>query len=170
MDRMQLVPTFIVSTLVAFASGACASSPDPTPEIGVRGTSGAPVDGTAFTCTPAAVRTPCGPTYEHQQSSIYVWSAVEDIVQVRLSRNSDVEGGVTAVLELQFGSEEQPIVSAKEILGGIAYEEQFPLDGWIEPVVTSRTPDGRNAGRFSLTFDWGTIRGTYDSADAPPAP
>jgi hypothetical protein len=40
------------------------------------------------------------------------------------------------------------------------------LSGWIEPVAVSETPEGRNAGRFSLTFDWGTIAGTYDSVDS----
>ena len=44
-------------------------------------------------------------------------------------------------------------------------ETQQPLDGWLEPVAKSPTADGRNAGRFSLTFDWGTVSGTYDTAD-----
>jgi hypothetical protein len=33
--------------------------------------------------------------------------------------------------------------------------------------VQSRTPDGRNAGKFSLTFAWGAIHGAYDTDPAP---
>ncbi len=174
MDKTRTGSTVIISTLVVFASGACASSPTgpAIPEIEVRSASGAPVAGTAFTCTPAAVRTPCDAPFGQQRSSIYVSSAAEDIVRVQLSRNSDVSvvdgPSATAVLELQFRSDQPVAVNAKQVRGGWQYEEQFPRDGWIEPVVTSPTPDGRNAGRFSLTFDWGTIQGTYDSADAPP--
>jgi hypothetical protein len=39
--------------------------------------------------------------------------------------------------------------------------------GWIEPVAKAVSTDGRNAGRFSLTFDWGTMSGTYDTDDRP---
>ncbi len=173
MDRTQKVSTFIISTLVVFAS-ACTSSHDPT-AIEVRRLSGPPVDGTAFVCTMADVQTPCDPV-EGQPSSISVWSPAEDVVGIGLSRNSSAQAwdgpAAFAVLNLRFMRDGGLVVTAYDYRsagGWIGNERrQIPLDGWIQPTVTSPTPDGRNAGRFSLTFDWGTIEGTYDSADAPP--
>ena len=43
-------------------------------------------------------------------------------------------------------------------------ETSEATSGFVDPSVMGRTPDVRNAGKFSLTFDWGTISGTYDTA------
>jgi hypothetical protein len=43
-------------------------------------------------------------------------------------------------------------------------ETSKPISGWIDPVAMSDNPAARNAGAFSLSFAWGTISGTYDTA------
>jgi len=161
-----------ISILLSAAIPACADSPEPIRPLEVRPSSGAPVERTAYACTdhPASVRTPCDP-YANQQVPLRVWNPAGGEIELRLSANSDIEAvdgtGATAVLVLRFGIEVALVVEARqEISGMFSSTKQQPSDGWIEPVDRSATLDGRNTGRFSLTFDWGTISGAYDSYNA----
>lgn len=164
----------LASILSGIAAAACAASPgSPSQDIEVRPAGGDPVTGTEFLCSEhaPAIKTPCE-TYHAQRSIIVLRTTANHAVEIRLSRNADaiqVDGeGVTAVLGLLFGIEGEVFATAREdtIPGEAPQRVRYPIDGWIAPVAASRTLDGRNAGRFSLTFDWGTIGGSYDSDDA----
>ena len=48
--------------------------------------------------------------------------------------------------------------------GSRSIETSEATGGWSAPFVASRTAEGRNAGQFSITFAWGSISGTYDTA------
>jgi hypothetical protein len=158
----------------AVAGAACSTPPGDTP-IDLHTTSGAPVNGTSFQCTgtwPSAM-TPC----DYPWSSSPTTGATDDgdgLVHLILHRNPiPVDGGASNVyLDLQYGVEGQLSATAREETtraGDVAtVETSDPTEGWIEPVVTGRTAQLRNAGRFSITFAWGSISGTYDTA--PPKP
>ena len=170
MNRLVIIALGSVAVV-----GACASSPgsEPAPNIEVRRSSGVPVSGTAFSCTDHAstTLTPCE-VYPSQRSALAVRSDAQGVVDLVLSRNISwitVDGAAAAaVVSLQFLLEGEILATARQdtytALGIPA--AQYPRGGWIEPVAASRTAEGRNAGRFSLSFDWGTVSGTYDSADA----
>jgi hypothetical protein len=159
----------------AMIGAACSTPPSGGTPIALHATSGTPVDGSAFQCTgswPSSM-TPC----DYPWSSSPVADATDDgngLVHLILHRNPiPVDGGASTVyLDLQFGVEGQISPTAWEETtraGNLAtVETSEPTDGWIEPVVTGRTAHLRNAGRFSLTFAWGSIAGTYDTA--PPQP
>jgi hypothetical protein len=154
----------------AVAAAAC-STPPGTTAIALHTSTGAPVDGTAFDCTgtwPSSM-TPC----DYPWSSSPATSANDDgngLVHLTLHRNPiPVDGGASTVyLDLQYGVEGQlsPVAWEDTTRAGdvATVETSDPTDGWIEPVVTGRTAQLRNAGRFSLTFAWGSISGTYDTA------
>lgn len=79
--------------------------------------------------------------------------------------------GSHVFIDLRFddASRRDPRTSAHEItfLGTgsvLVVETSQPTSASIRPIVVSPTPEGRNAGKFSLTFEWGGISGTYDTA------
>ncbi|HMG22365.1 MAG TPA: hypothetical protein VK607_13630 [Kofleriaceae bacterium] len=173
MTRFAYLSLLLGSMFPACAGSDGAPDPEVTAPIELRHPTGEPVSGSAFACTDHApdTLTPCEP-YARQRAVIRVMADAErDAVELGLSRNSDwieVDGaGATAVLALRFLEGGGLTAGARQdIVGERGVRRSFPREGWIEPVELSSTPDRRNAGRFSLTFDWGTISGTYDSVDA----
>ena len=162
-----------VSALSAGVLGlvACATTP-PTgqSELELRH-SGGQLTGSSFQCTGTwpSVLTPCGYTW----SSKPVTLAISDgtgVVQLALMRSPiPVDGGASAVdIDLTLGADGLLGATAQESTTrpplGQVVESSKPTAGWIDPVVIGATSDARNAGRFSLTFAWGSISGTYDTA------
>ena len=130
---------------------------------------GAPVTGSSFACTgtwPSSL-TPCGYAWTSQP----VTSEFSDsgVVHLTLHRSPiPVDGGASTVfIDLQSNP---AVVGAKAwestSRAGTAQqvETSRPLSGWIDPFVTGVSPGARNAGQFSLTFAWGSIKGTYDTS------
>jgi hypothetical protein len=166
---------YFASTLSLASICACAASPADLPtqhDIEVRPTSTVPVSGTAFTCTahPASVLTPCDEFSEprHGTSAFDVGDGIVDLGMSRSSNAAD-GGEVVAHIKLTYLLEGELLAAAQQVTsyetsppGGMSQDARA---GWIEPVAKSVSAAGRNAGRFSLTFDWGTMSGAYDSDD-----
>jgi len=173
--QQVISPLSLSLSLAVSLVGACATStPDTgTTQIEIRSGIGV-VTGTAFRCTgewPSSL-TPCNFPW----SSKPVTSPSGDangLVDLSFTRSPiPVDGGATVVvLALQFGVEGQLGASARASTTG--FDVMGPTmtadarSGWVDPVITGRSADQRNAGAFSLTFDWGTISGTYDTALTP---
>jgi hypothetical protein len=154
---------------------ACADSPATgNGQIELRSSGSGPVTGSAFQCTgtwPSAW-TPC----DYPWSSKPVTSAIGDdgaLVDLSLHRSPiPVDGGATVVvLALQFGVDGPINASAQASTSRAGTVNPITtsaaISGWVDPVDMGHTAEVRNAGRFSLTFSWGTISGTYDTASAP---
>jgi hypothetical protein len=80
-----------------------------------------------------------------------------------------VDGGASTVyIDLSFDPSGTVGATAEESTTqpplGKMVEASKSLSGWIDPVAMSAVTGERQAGTFSLTFAWGTISGTYDTA------
>lgn len=161
----------IVSSVLAFAG--CTTS-DEALELQALG--GAPVHGTELSCSPVPsnVLTPCwlGST---PTRGTFAYSPQPGVLrmQLGLSTNAADAGEVSLQIDLDFGHGhgDRPRITARQAfqfsqMYGVPDRDPLPaLDGWVKPVEVSSTLAGRNAGRFSIDFEWGTVSGAYDSAD-----
>jgi hypothetical protein len=142
---------------VALAASCADGPPTGMREIEVRRLGGT-VAGTAFQCTGhwPSISTPC----DGQQSAVAGRNAhrVPDHVALRGSLSSS---RVLFEYNIMFSSE----ATAGEQSTGPdgTTETSAPLSGWINPIVTGINAGDRYAGTFSLTFDWGSISGAYDT-------
>jgi len=165
------------SPIYALAFVACAAT-ESGGRVEVEALDGAPMHGTSFTCTahPDDVLTPCyeGARPLHGTASA---SPRPGVIVISLARSSNAAdgGAVPLVIELRFPSGGgRPAASATQ---QFQFFEASPgrqplaaLGGWIRPVAVSPTLAGRNAGRFSIDFEWGTVAGTYDTDDVASEP
>ena len=172
-DLRKLHALLAVLPLAGF--GACASSPAEEPPTGqsdleVRHTEPV-VTGNVFQCTgtwPSQL-TPCGYAWASQPATAAVGTAA-DAVELILERHPiPVDGGASSVyLKLKFAADGTIGASAVETTtsAGVprVIETSNATSGFVDPAVMGRTPDVRNAGKFSLTFSWGSISGSYDTA------
>jgi hypothetical protein len=156
--------------LAGCTSAATSASMTSTTDIEIRHSGGA-VTGNLFQCTgtwPSDL-TPCGYSWGSQPTTIAA-KAGADAVELRLLRTPiPVDGGASIVsLDLEFAPAGLVAVTAHEATTSAGTVRQIEasdaIGGWVDPVVTGPTPDARNAGRLSLTFPWGSISGTYDTA------
>jgi hypothetical protein len=160
--------TFLLASLAA----ACTASPAPGGPVALHSPPTGPVDGNHFECTgqwPSSW-TPCG--YDWPSTPMTTADADEPgVVRLGLERTPiPTDGGASVVyIDLAFDADDHVTTTAWEHTtsrtgNGAPFETSDPVDGWVEPVVTSPDPNLRNAGRFSVTFAWGSIEGTYDTA------
>ncbi len=174
---MQTVIVASALSLGALGIAACATTPpagDPSARVyhmPIRH-SGTPVSGSSFQCTgtwPSNL-TPCAYPWPSQPQTLAT-SKGPGLVELALRRIPiPVDGGATTVfIDLRFGNDDRIVdATAHEVTTQPATlrvtESSDPIGGWLDPYVASRTAAGRNAGHFSLTFAWGSISGTYDTA------
>lgn len=185
---MQKLPKITVLSLLGLA--ACATTPSSTPSGGPPNPpagdpptgevdleirhSGAAVAGSSFQCTgtwPSPL-TPCGYSWSSQPQTVAVADGSGTVRLVLRRTPMPVDGGASTVyIDLDFDASGKPTVTAQESTTRPplvqVVETSKPISGWIDPVAMSATTDARNAGTFSLTFPWGTISGTYDTAPTP---
>lgn len=159
--------------LAALAVMGCTASTGQS-ELEVRHTT-PHVSGSSFQCTgtwPSDL-TPCGYTWTSQP---YTSASSPDPGTVDLSIGRipiPVDGGASGVsIELMIGADGQIVsATAKESTSspptGKIVESSDAVGGWVDPDAVSAAPDARNSGAFSLTFPFGTISGTYDTAPQP---
>jgi len=162
--------------LAALGLGAvgCAGSPSTPPtgqtDVEVRHTAPT-VNGNSFECTgtwPSDL-TPCGYAWSSQPATMAL-SPSPDMVELVLERHPiPVDGGASMVyLKLAFAGDGTINASATENTTSPGtprvIETSEATSGFVDPAVMGRTPDVRNAGKFSLSFAWGSISGTYDTA------
>lgn len=158
--------------------GACMSSPSDSTEpppggngIEMRHTEPLVV-GSQFTCTGTwpSQWTPCGYPWSSQPATAAVAMDIPNAIKLVLQRRPiPVDGGASNVyLKLKFADDGTISASAQEETtspGAVrVVETSTATSGFVDPTVTGRTPEVRNAGKFSLTFTWGSISGTYDTA------
>ena len=157
--------------LLSACTSDSTSSPPGSTAIELREPGAGPVDGTAFQCTgkwPSAW-TPCNYPWASTPTTLMV-AASADLVQLSFARRPiPVDGGATNVeLDLHFSAAQLVAANARAITSTagpiVPVTTTDATGGWIEPVVASPTAGQRNAGRFSLSFPWGTISGSYDTA------
>lgn len=164
------VKTSFAVLLYALALPACSTEDEGSGAIEVRETGGDAVTGTDLQCSAhdAEVLTPCyeGVTPVRGTGS---WSAAPGVINVVLGRSSNAsdDTAVQLVIELTFAAGGGLTASAKQEI--LSFPPSGPpqraTGGWIQPSETADSLEGRNAGRFSIDFDWGTASGTYDTAD-----
>lgn len=166
---MQKVLLVSSTWLAALAFLGC-TSPGQS-EIEIRHTS-PHVSGSSFQCTgtwPSAL-TPCDYPGTSQPYTSAGGQDPGTVVLSLLRTPIPVDGGGSVVsIELVVGADGQMVsATAKETtssgLAGKIVESSNATGGWIDPGAVSATPDGRNSGAFSLSFPFGTISGTYDTA------
>jgi hypothetical protein len=179
---MQTLPTISVLSLGVLGLVACATTPSgtpssgpPDPPTGQAGLeilhSGAAVAGSSFQCTgtwPSAL-TPCGYAWSSQPQTLATTDGAGDVRLVLRRSPMPVDGGASTVyIDLSFDPSGTVGATAEESTTqpprGLMVESSKPISGWIDPVAMSAAADARQAGKFSLTFKWGTISGTYDTA------
>jgi hypothetical protein len=182
---MQTLPTISVFSLGVLGLVACATTPSGTPSSGppdppptgqmdleIRHT-GAAVAGSSFQCTgtwPSAL-TPCGYAWSSQPQTLATTDSSGQVRLVLRRSPMPVDGGASTVyIDLSFDSSGTVGATAEELTTepprGLLVESSKPISGWIDPVAMSASVDARQAGKFLLTFKWGTISGTYDTAPA----
>jgi hypothetical protein len=181
---MQTLPTISVFSLGVLGLVACATTPSGTPSSGppdpptgdmtleIRH-SGAAVAGNSFQCTgnwPSAL-TPCNYSWTSQPQTLATTDGAGTVRLVLRRTPIPVDGGASTIyIDLSFDASDAPSATAEESTTqpprGLVVESSKPISGWIDPVAMSVATDARNAGTFSLTFKWGTISGTYDTAPA----
>ncbi len=181
---MQTLPTISVFSVGVLGLVACATTPSGTPssgppdpptgEVGLEiRHSGAPVAGSSFQCTgnwPSAL-TPCGYAWSSQPQTVATSDGAGKVRLVLRRSPMPVDGGASTVtIDLSFDASGKPTATAQESTTrpplAREVETSKPISGWIDPVAMSAATDARQAGTFSLTFEWGTISGTYDTAPA----
>jgi hypothetical protein len=181
---MQVLPTISVLSVSVLGLVACATTPtEPPPggpldppvaevDLEIRH-SGAAVAGNSFQCTgtwPSAM-TPCNYGWTSQPQTA-AFAGGNGTVRLTLRRVPiPVDGGASMVhIDLRFDAGGKPTATAQETTTRAplvkTVETSKPIAGWIDPVAMSDDPAARNAGAFSLTFTWGSISGTYDTAPA----
>ncbi|HEX8108105.1 MAG TPA: hypothetical protein VF516_10285 [Kofleriaceae bacterium] len=181
---MQTLPTISVFSLGVVGLMACATTPSGTPSSGppdpptgeadleIRH-SGTAVVGSSFQCTgnwPSAL-TPCGYAWTSQPQTVATGDGAGKVRLVLRRSPMPVDGGASTVyIDLSFDASGKPTATAQESTTrpplAREVETSKPISGWIDPVAMSAASDARQAGTFSLTFEWGTISGTYDTAPA----
>jgi hypothetical protein len=183
---MQVLPTISVLSVSLAGLVSCATAPpEPSPPSGpldppvaqddleIRHTRPT-VAGNLFECTgtwPSAM-TPCDYGWASQPQTA-AFTDGSGTVRLALRRVPiPIDGGASIVyIDLRFDASGKPLASAQEMttraLPGKDSENSKPISGWIDPVAMSDDPAARNAGAFMLTFTWGSITGTYDTAPAP---
>jgi hypothetical protein len=163
---MRLIASFMLVTAVA-----CTEAPSGPFEIRFGATD--QVSGSSFRCdgTWPSDWTPCsGP------SPSVPWTRVDapnpGTIRIRLgTKTIPTDGGASAVLITI------DLDDAGHVIGGAAEETSTrggfigppevsgATGGWVDPVVVSADPTARQAGAFAIYFAWGSIQGTYDSAN-----
>ena len=168
MPKVLLVSSTWLAAL-AFM-GCTASGPS---ELEIRHT-GPHVSGNSFQCTGTwpSPQTPCGYAWSSQPQTLATSDGTAAIRLVLRRVPIPVDGGASTVyIDLSFDANGKPTAIAQESTTrpplAQVVESSKPISGWIDPVAMSATTDARNAGAFSLTFAWGTISGTYDTAASP---
>lgn len=141
----------------------------------VTGCAASPADdvtGSEFECTGTwpSERTPCDAALE-STASTSAHSEGPGAVTLVLRRLPSARPESMVTIDLAFGVNGELSATAGETTVGGDFlprviETSEAISFSIEPVTVSRTPEGRNAGRFSIIFAWGSISGTYDT-DAP---
>lgn len=178
---MKTVTVASVLSLGALGIAACATTPPvDDPPGGQSGLeirhSGRSVSGSSFECkgTWPSKLTPCAYAWPSQPQTLAT-SDRPGLIELALRRIPiPVDGGASTVfIDLSFGKDDRIVrATAHEITTQAGtlrvVESSEATGGWIAPYVAGRTPDERNAGRFSIDFPFGSIRGTYDTA--PPSP
>jgi hypothetical protein len=181
---MQTLPTISVFSLGVLGLVACATTPSGTPSSGppdpptgeadleIRH-SGAAVAGSSFQCTGSwpSPQTPCGYSWTSQPQTLATGDGAGKVRLVLRRSPMPVDGGASTVyIDLSFDPGGTVAATAEESTTrpplARMVEASKPLSGWIDPVAMSAAADARQAGAFSLTFAWGTISGTYDTASA----
>ena len=182
---MQTLPTISVLSMGVFGLMACTNAPSGPPSSGppdpptaetdleIRH-SGAAVTGSSFQCTgtwPSA-QTPCGYTWSSKPQTVAVSEGSAKLRLVLRRSPMPVDGGASTVfIDLRFDPSGKPTATAQESTTraplATVVETSTPISGWIDPTAMSAATDARQAGTFSLTFEWGTISGTYDTASSP---
>lgn len=180
---MQTLPTISVLSVGVLGLMACATTPSsgpPDPPTGPTGDaaleirhSGAAVAGNSFQCTgtwPSAW-TPCGYAWASQPQTTAISDGAGKIRLVLGRSPIPVDGGASTVtIDLSFDASGKATATAHESTTRAPLARQAeistPIAGWIDPVEMSAASDARQAGAFSLTFTWGSISGTYDTAPA----
>jgi hypothetical protein len=134
------------------------------------------VIGSDFVCTGTWPHyyTPCD--YPWSTQAITLAKAFDGLLRLTLRRDFvpndyepyPIEGGGSAVfIYLLFDAPDGALIAfAREttVTPDSGVEEiSDPIAGWINPIALSPWSDRRNAGKFSLTFSWGAIHGTYDT-------
>jgi len=173
--RMVHALSGAVSLATLGALGACASTADEPPptaqtDIEVRHTEPV-VSGSAFQCTgtwPSQL-TPCGYSWSSEPATSAIGTSADSVELILQRRPIPVDGGASSVyLKLAFASDGTVGARATETTTAAGLprviETSNAISGFVDPAVMGRTPDVRNAGTFSLSFAWGTISGTYDTA------
>jgi hypothetical protein len=165
----------LLAVLLLAGLGACASSPPDDPPAEPSTDPGAieihhakpAVSGNVFHCTGTWPSTwyPCG-----EQPKTYVAAMTADAVDLTLSSlPMPIDGGASTVA-LKFKFDPAGTISASAVESTTLaprfniWETSNATAGFVDPTVVGRSPDARNAGAFSLTFPWGSISGTYDTA------
>lgn len=181
---MQTLPTISVLSVSLIGLVACATTPPDPPSGGppdppvvqddleIRHTKPS-VAGNLFQCTgtwPSSL-TPCGYAWASQPHTAAT-SDLTGALRLVLHRvPMPVDGGASTVyIDLSFDAGGAPTATALEATTrpplGKETETSTPIAGWIDPIAMSAVTDERQAGAFSLTFTWGSISGTYDTAPA----
>jgi hypothetical protein len=167
--------TLLVSPwLAALAVMGCTASSGQF-ELEVRHT--APhVSGSSFQCTgtwPSRL-TPCEYTWTSQPHTS-ASSPNPGTVSLFLGRIPiPIDGGASMVdIKLTIGADGQMVsATAKESTSSAPsaeiVESSDAVGGWVDPDAVSAAPDARSSGAFAITFPFGTISGTYDTADTAP--
>lgn len=178
---MQTLPTISVLSFGVLGLVACATTPSggpPDPPTGETGLeirhSGAAVTGSSFQCTgtwPSA-QTPCGYSWSSKPQTLAISEGSGTLRLVLRRSPMPVDGGASNVfIDVMFDASGKPTATAQESTTrpplDQAVEASKAISGWIDPTAMSDTTDERQAGTFSLSFEWGTISGTYDTAPAP---
>ena len=151
-------------------SGQPSGQPTGQSDIEVRHTDPV-VSGSAFQCTgtwPSQL-TPCGYAWSSQPATLAVGTTADSVELILQRRPIPVDGGASSVyLKLKFASDGTVSASATETTTAAGMprviETSDAVSGFVDPAVMGRSPGVRNAGKFSLTFAWGSISGTYDTA------
>jgi hypothetical protein len=182
---MQTLPTISVLSIGVLGLVACANAPSGPPSSGppdppagevdleIRH-SGAAVAGSSFQCTgtwPSA-QTPCGYAWSSKPQTLAVSEGSGKLRLVLRRSPMPVDGGASTVfIDLRFDPSGKPTATAQESTTraplATVVETSTAISGWIDPTAMSAATDARQAGTFSLTFEWGTISGTYDTAPSP---
>lgn len=181
---MQTLPTISVFSLGVLGLVACATTPSGAPSSGPPDSptgevaleirhSGAAAAGSSFQCTGAwpSPQTPCGYSWTSQPQTLAISDGAGKVRLVLRRSPMPVDGGASTVfIDLSFDPSGTVGATAEESTTrpplGKMVESSKPISGWIDPVAMSAAADARQAGTFSLTFAWGTISGTYDTAPA----
>ena len=155
---MQRLIGVLASSCIGLVTGCAASSADD-------------VTGNEFECTGTwpGEWTPCSTAVE-STASTSVRSYAPDMVTLVLRSLPSTREESMVFIDLTFGVNGEISAAAREVtVGGemlLRVIETSPAVSLVvDPVAVSRT--GRNTGRFSITFEWGSISGTYDTGTAP---